>query len=84
MRLKPKTGRTHQIRVHLQNLGTPVFGDRTYGFEKMNTKYEVPRMMLHAHKLSFIHPFTNKPVSLEAISNFPKIKSSSIIDSYHA
>ncbi|MDX8431207.1 MAG: RluA family pseudouridine synthase [Candidatus Algichlamydia australiensis] len=83
VRLKPKTGRTHQIRVHLQSLGTPVFGDRTYGFEKMNTKHEAPRMMLHAHRLTFIHPFTGEKISLEASSEFPKIKSSSIINTYY-
>lgn len=76
---KPKTGRTHQIRVHLKSLGTPIFGDRIYGFEKINIKMEAPRMLLHAHKLSFIHPLTEEKISLEAPICFPKIKSSSII-----
>ncbi len=80
VRCKPKTGRTHQIRVHLKSLGTPIFGDRIYGFEKMNIKFEAPRMLLHAHKLSFIHPLTEEKISLEAQIAFPKIKSSSIIE----
>lgn len=68
VRLFPETGRTHQIRVHLQFLGTPVFGDPLYGFEKMNRKQDASRMMLHAHRLSFIHPFTKKEISLQAES----------------
>lgn len=65
------TGRTHQIRVHFQHLGHPVIGDETYG-EKQNkrfaglTGYTAPRVLLHAHKLSFIHPRTKKTVNFEA------------------
>ncbi len=81
VRLFPKTGRTHQIRVHLQFLGTPVFGDTLYGFEKMNRKQEAPRMMLHAHRLTFTHPFTKKEISLQAESPLSQIKASTIIDS---
>ena len=65
------TGRTHQIRVHFQHLGHPVLGDETYGAtqNKKFTKlagYTAPRVLLHAHKLSFIHPRTNKTVNFEA------------------
>ena len=65
------TGRTHQIRVHFQHLGHPLLGDVTYG-EKPNKKfaeannYSAPRVMLHAHRLSFIHPRTEKTVKFEA------------------
>ena len=65
------TGRTHQIRVHLQHLGHPVVGDSTYG-EKQNKKfstltgYAAPRVLLHARELSFIHPRTDKRVTLTA------------------
>ena len=65
------TGRTHQIRVHLQHLGHPVVGDATYG-EKQNKKfitttgYTAPRVLLHARELSFLHPRTNKHVKFEA------------------
>lgn len=59
------TGRTHQIRVHFQHLGFPVAGDSTYGqrptkrLEEL-TKYHPPRVLLHAHKLTFVHPRTGK------------------------
>jgi 23S rRNA pseudouridine1911/1915/1917 synthase len=65
------TGRTHQIRVHFQHLGHPLLGDITYG-DKPNkkfseaTNYSAPRVMLHAHRLSFIHPRTEKTVKFEA------------------
>lgn len=65
------TGRTHQIRVHFQHLGHPLVGDQTYG-NRQNLRltslvgYEAPRQMLHAAKLSFIHPRTGKVLALEA------------------
>lgn len=52
----PRTGRTHQIRIHLKAAQLPILGDRTYG----NTPYV--RMMLHAHELKFVHPLTKKPI----------------------
>ncbi len=65
------TGRTHQIRVHFQHIGFPVAGDETYGQRQTRrlaelTKYEAPRVMLHAHKLSFIHPRTGKRLKFKA------------------
>ena len=65
------TGRTHQIRVHFQFLGHPLAGDKTYG-ARQNTRvsaatgYEAPRVMLHALKLSFVHPRTHKKMDFEA------------------
>jgi 23S rRNA pseudouridine1911/1915/1917 synthase len=65
------TGRTHQIRVHFQFLGHPIVGDETYG-AKANLKfseltgYAAPRVLLHARKLSFIHPRTGKRVTFTA------------------
>jgi len=65
------TGRTHQIRVHFQHLGHPLVGDETYG-AKSNQKfaelagYTAPRVLLHARKLSFLHPHTGKLVKFEA------------------
>lgn len=52
---KPITGRTHQIRVHLAALNLPIAGDPIYLSKKMQYKYNYlfPRLMLHAHKLSF-------------------------------
>ena len=65
------TGRTHQIRVHFQHLGFPVAGDATYGQRQTKrlaelTKYEAPRVLLHAHKLSFVHPRTGKKLNFTA------------------
>lgn len=53
-----KTGRTHQIRVHLSHLGHPVVGDRTYSKKKDLTG--AGRQLLHASKLAFIHPATGR------------------------
>ena len=65
------TGRTHQIRVHFQHLGFPVAGDITYGPRQTKrlaelTKYEAPRVLLHAQKLGFIHPRNGKRLHFEA------------------
>jgi 23S rRNA pseudouridine1911/1915/1917 synthase len=58
---KPRTGRTHQIRVHLKHLGCPVLGDPVYG-----RREHYSRHLLHAWKLSFRHPKTGAPVSAVA------------------
>lgn len=60
--LYPRTGRTHQLRVHLTSLGHPILGDHTYGGRKVCTiaDVEVPRVMLHARTLGFAHPVTGK------------------------
>ena len=52
LELKPITGRTHQLRVHLQYLGTPIVGDRVYGTDKAPAS----RLMLHAHELEITIP----------------------------
>ena len=57
------TGRTHQIRVHLQSIGHPVAGDSLYGFHQ---GVNVPRLMLHAHTLAFTHPRTGERLCFEA------------------
>lgn len=59
-----ETGRTHQIRVHSKHLGHPIVGDTVYGYK--NQKFKLNGQLLHAKKLSFIHPTTNKEVSFEA------------------
>ena len=61
------TGRTHQIRVHLSSIGHPLLGDSAYGW-KANTrmKREPGRVMLHAARLSIVHPKTGKTLNLEA------------------
>lgn len=55
---RPKTGRTHQIRVHLKHLGHPVTGDRLYGGGA-----EYPRQLLHAWRLEINHPTTGEKLS---------------------
>jgi len=65
------TGRTHQIRVHFQFIGYPLLGDATYGQRQTRrvselTGYTARRVMLHAHKLVFIHPRSGKRLSFEA------------------
>lgn len=59
--LKMGTGRTHQIRVHMNYIGHPVLGDKEYGKRKARlTGIDIPRHMLHAHKLGFMHPVTGE------------------------
>jgi 23S rRNA pseudouridine1911/1915/1917 synthase len=60
------TGRTHQIRVHLKHIGTPVLGDLVYGIPSANKRFNANRQLLHAHQLSFVHPMTNIPIHLNA------------------
>lgn len=55
--VKPLTGRTHQIRVHLSFIGHPILGDSLYGGLKYNLP-PPPRLMLHASEISFLHPRT--------------------------
>lgn len=66
--LTPRTGRTHQIRVHLAAIGHPLWGDPTYGGRKVKALDEVivPRVMLHAHTLGFRHPITGQQVEFTA------------------
>ncbi|MBI3416044.1 MAG: RluA family pseudouridine synthase [Verrucomicrobia bacterium] len=65
------TGRTHQIRVHFQHLGFPLVGDAIYG-KRFNKRFTdltgltAPRQMLHAHKLSFVHPVSGKRMNFLA------------------
>ncbi len=68
LELIPGTGRTHQLRVHLNFLNCPILGDMTYGGKKV-VEVEavvVPRVMLHAKVLGFIHPVTEKELILQA------------------
>jgi 23S rRNA pseudouridine1911/1915/1917 synthase len=61
LRLRLETGRTHQIRVHLQSIGHPVCGDRDYGHKGL---YGLERQFLHATRLAFAHPTTGAPVDV--------------------
>jgi 23S rRNA pseudouridine1911/1915/1917 synthase len=59
----PKTGRTHQIRVHLAHTGHPIVGDDLYGKKARNM---AERPLLHAYKIEFKHPVKGTPISIEA------------------
>lgn len=64
-----KTGRTHQIRVHLSHLGFPIAGDDKYGdfaSNKSLMKQGLKRMFLHAHSIAFAHPLTGEAMHLVA------------------
>jgi 23S rRNA pseudouridine1911/1915/1917 synthase len=61
-----ETGRTHQIRIHLAELGHPVCGDKVYHVRRDGSlipdRSEAPRLALHATELGFVHPLTEKPL----------------------
>ena len=63
-----KTGRTHQIRVHLAHIGHPVLGDKVYGGSNASRigNLAIPRQMLHAESLSILHPDTGHPMAFIA------------------
>ena len=61
MRLTPHTGRTHQLRVHMAEIGHPILGDPLYA-----PPSDQPRLMLHAERLAFRHPLSGDPVAFTA------------------
>jgi 23S rRNA pseudouridine1911/1915/1917 synthase len=63
LRVRLETGRMHQIRVHLAEIGLPVAGDRTYG---VAGDLDLERQFLHASRLAFEHPFSNERVDVES------------------
>ncbi|MBR3164486.1 RluA family pseudouridine synthase [Candidatus Saccharibacteria bacterium] len=58
--LKPKTGRTHQLRIHLAHLGTPIVGDPVYGDQKLEKLFPASRMFLHAAALEITIPTSQR------------------------
>lgn len=76
----PKTGRTHQVRVHLKSIGHPVVADLIYTPRKL-IKFDLlwcPRLFLHASRLIFLHPSTKKPMEFK--SDLPKDLKSAILN----
>lgn len=66
----PETGRMHQIRKHFAHLRHPIIGDRKHGCNKQNRffkqQWNMTTMLLHAQKLAFIHPITQKKIEITA------------------
>jgi 23S rRNA pseudouridine1911/1915/1917 synthase len=67
VKLSPKTGRTHQLRVHMAAVGHPIVGDTVYGGKTFELEgFRFDRQALHAYEISFVHPGTLKPMTLQA------------------
>ncbi|WP_028891966.1 pseudouridine synthase [Tenacibaculum sp. 47A_GOM-205m] len=74
VKLTPKTGRLHQLRIHMNKISHPLIGDPKYGDKNHNMmfleNFNCENLFLHAHSLEFIHPYSNK--KLEVIADFPQ------------
>ena len=69
LEIRPETGRTHQIRVHLASMGLPIHGDEVYGRARKGKKSGLPSLLrpaLHASVLGFVHPGTQEKLRFEA------------------
>ncbi len=68
--LCPHTGRMHQLRRHMSHIFHPIIGDRPHGCNKQNRifleRYEMNQLLLHARKLTFIHPITKSEIVISA------------------
>ncbi|MDP3309765.1 MAG: RluA family pseudouridine synthase, partial [Polaromonas sp.] len=68
LELAPLTGRSHQLRVHLQAIGHPILGDRLYGDAAVQAR--APRLLLHASQLGFVHPVSGEMLRFESAPPF--------------
>ncbi len=68
LELAPLTGRSHQLRVHLQAIGHPILGDRLYGNDAVQAR--APRLLLHASALAFSHPVSGQPLLFNSPAPF--------------
>ena len=68
--LTPETGRTHQLRIHCQQLGHPILGCDLYGGRLLQGTEKTPRLMLHASELHFVHPVSNALLEMRHNSPF--------------
>jgi tRNA pseudouridine32 synthase/23S rRNA pseudouridine746 synthase len=66
--LEPLTGRTHQLRVHLQAIGHPILGDTLYA--SPDVAQRAPRLLLHASALQLAHPASGEPLSFASVVPF--------------
>ena len=66
LKVFPKTGRTHQIRVHLASIHHPVLGDKLYGGKITGPHIKMQRQALHAHRIEIVHPISKQPLVFEA------------------
>lgn len=66
--LQPRTGRTHQLRVHLQAIGHPILGDALYAPAAVRER--APRLLLHACALQLLHPLSGAPLLLHCATPF--------------
>ncbi|MGI9133444.1 MAG: RNA pseudouridine synthase, partial [Rhodoferax sp.] len=62
------TGRTHQLRVHLQAIGHPIVGDRLYAPEPLQSA--TPRLQLHATELRLVHPHSGQTLQVQSAVPF--------------
>ena len=67
---QPLTGRMHQLRKHFSHVFHPIIGDRTHGCNKQNKLFkelwDLDSMLLHAHRLAFLHPYTKEEIVINA------------------
>ena len=70
LKLFPKTGRKHQLRRHMKHILHPIVGDTKYGRNEHNNlfreKFDAHHLLLHASKISFMHPVSSQPLVIEA------------------
>ena len=68
LELEPRTGRSHQLRVHLKAIGHPILGDPLYASPEIEAR--APRLLLHAAGLQFFHPASGEPIAFESAPPF--------------
>ena len=66
--LEPVSGRTHQLRVHMQSLGHPMLGDQLYS--PSNIQAQAPRLLLHAQHIQLTHPISQVDIQIECMAEF--------------
>mgnify|MGYP000359493476 FL=1 len=68
VKLLPNTGGNHHLRVHMAALGNPILGDTLYGTDE--SREAGTRLLLHAEKISFIHPISNIEININCPAEF--------------